>query len=98
MKDELTLEKSSHRFVSKFCGTFFRIYLSTCFLAYLISEVQCGQRVALIGMVVKQCGHSLVVGTAGVGSGFFWCGFYPAASLYRQGRGMSTNLASQVVV
>ena len=32
------------------------------------SDVQCGQRVALIGMVVKQCGHSLVVGSAGGGA------------------------------
>jgi len=32
--------------------------------------VQFGQRVALIGMVVKQCGHSFVVGSAGAGCGF----------------------------
>jgi len=36
---------------------------------YLISDVQCGQRVALIGMIVKQCGHSFVVGSAGAGAG-----------------------------
>jgi hypothetical protein len=34
-------------------------------VTYFTSEVQCGQRVALIGIVEKQRGHSLVVGSAG---------------------------------
>lgn len=33
-------------------------------------EVQLGQRVALIGICVKQCGHSLVVTSAGAGGAF----------------------------
>ena len=33
------------------------------------SEVQFGQRLALIGMFVKQRGHSLVIGVAGAGAG-----------------------------
>ena len=48
----------------EFCLPFLYIYLS--------SEVQLGQRVALIEMVLKQCGHSFVVGSAaGAGAGFF---------------------------
>ena len=34
------------------------------------AEVQCGQRVALIGIAVKQKGQSLVVGSAGASSCF----------------------------
>ncbi len=34
-------------------------------------RVQLGQRVALMGMTVKQCGHSLVVGSATSGCGLF---------------------------
>jgi len=38
----------------------------------MISEVQLGHRVALIAMVLKQKGHSLVVGSAG-GTASFRC-------------------------
>ncbi len=34
------------------------------------SDVQFGQRVALMEMVLMQCGHSLVVGSAGAGAFF----------------------------
>jgi len=36
------------------------------------SEVQYGQRVALIGMLDRQYGHSLVVGAGGGASSFPW--------------------------
>ena len=43
---------------------------------YFNSEVQLGQRVALMEMVVKQWGQSLVVGSAaGAGSSFFLVAF-----------------------
>src|ERR1035437_4710604 len=35
---------------------------------HFTSEVQCGQRVALIGIVEKQRGHSLVVGSTAAGA------------------------------
>src|SRR5690242_20636182 len=37
---------------------------------YFISDVQFGQRVALIGMTLKQYGQSFVVGSAGGGAFF----------------------------
>jgi hypothetical protein len=44
--------------------------MSFKFLFHLISDVQFGQRVAGIGIWVKQNGHSLVVGAAGAGARF----------------------------
>ncbi len=38
--------------------------------AALSSEVQCGQRVALMGMLKRQYEHSLVEGAAGAGFGW----------------------------
>ena len=46
------------------------IYLFYKSRSYFNSDVQCGQRVALMEMMLKQCGHSFMTGSA-TGSGFF---------------------------
>jgi hypothetical protein len=46
----------------------------TYLLVYFNSEAQFGQRVALIAIVLNQCGHSFVIGpagAAGAGASFF---------------------------
>jgi hypothetical protein len=52
-------------------GCLYQIIDVPSFDRYLTSEVQCGQRVALIGICDRQCGQSLVVGAAGASSCFF---------------------------
>ena len=47
--------------------------LPHCYVAVSICEVQSGQRVALMGTSEKQCGHSLVVGSAGASYSCFMC-------------------------
>src|SRR5512146_1103947 len=54
-----------------------RVILVPCPYADLSSEVQWPHRVALIGIVDRQCGHSLVVGTAAGASSFFLRAFMP---------------------
>ncbi|HQV62383.1 MAG TPA: hypothetical protein PKV19_00170, partial [Anaerolineales bacterium] len=46
------------------------ICLFACVRSYFNSDVQFGQRVALMGIMLKQCGHSFMTGSA-TGSGFF---------------------------
>ena len=50
------------------------------------SDVQCAQRVASIGMVLLQYGHTLVVGAAG-SSSFLWPRFIAVFTIFiRQNR------------
>lgn len=64
------------------------IQLTYCYLpantavpyAELMSEVQKPQRVALIGISEKQCGHSLVVGSSGGASSSLFSELIPLMS------------------